>query len=142
MIKDYKGISLVALVITIIVLLILAGITINLTVGSNGIFIKAQNAKEQTNMSQAKESVELKIASLQTENEGKATILSLKDYDQTDSDITIDTNKIIYKGEYEFTIDNNLKITDIKKCNNKDVSPASITKLSTPMIFDTFDRNE
>ena len=45
MIKDYKGISLVALVITIIVLLILAGITINLTVGSNGIFIKAQNAK-------------------------------------------------------------------------------------------------
>ena len=140
MINNYKGISLMALVIAIIVLLILAGITINLTVGSNGIFTKAQTAKEQTNMSQAKESVELKIASLQTENEGKATILSLKEYAQTDSDITIDTNKIIYKGEYEFTIDNNLKITDIKKCNNKDVSPASITKLSTPMVFDTFDR--
>ena len=140
--KDYKGISLVALVITIIVLLILTGITISFTVGNNGILTKAKDAKEQTNMSQAKESVELKIASLQTENEGKATISSLKEYAQTDSDITIDTNKIIYKGEYEFTIDNNLKITDIKKCNNKDVSPASITKLSTPMIFDTFDRNE
>lgn len=140
MIKDYKGISLVALVITIIVLLILAGITISFTVGSNGILTKAKNAKEQTNIAQAKESVELIIASLQTENEGKATILSLKEYAQTDSDITIDTNKIIYKGEYEFTIDNNLKITDIKKCNNKDVSPASITKLSTPMVFDTFDR--
>ena len=140
MIKDYKGISLVALVITIIVLLILAGITISFTVGSNGILTKAKNAKEQTNIAQAKESVELIIASLQTENEGKATISNLKEYAQTDSDIAIDTNKIIYKGEYEFTIDNNLKITDIKKCNNKDVSPASITKLSTPMVFDTFDR--
>lgn len=143
MIENYKGISLVALVITIIILLILAGITINLTVGSNGIFTKAQTAKEQTNMAQAKENVELKIANLQTENEGKATIASLKEYAQTDSDITIDTNnKIIYKNEYEFTIDNNLKITDVSKYDNKNVAPASIKKLSTPMVFDTFDRDQ
>lgn len=141
MINNYKGISLMALVIAIIVLLILAGITINLTVGSNGIFTKAQTAKEQTNMAQAKENVELKIASLQTE--GKATIASLKEYAKTDSDITIDTNsKIIYKNEYEFTIDNNLKITNVAKYDNKDVSPASIKKISTPMVFDTFDRNQ
>lgn len=141
MIKNYKGISLVALVITIIVLLILTGITISFTVGSNGILKKAKDAKEQTNMAQAKENVELKIASLQTENEGKATISSLKEYAQTDSDITIDTNnKIIYKNEYEFTIDNNLKITDVSKYDNKNVAPASIKKLSTPMVFDTFDR--
>ena len=143
MINNYKGISLMALVIAIIVLLILAGITINLTVGSNGIFTKAQTAKEQTNMAQAKENVELKIASLQTETEGKATIASLKEYAKTDSDITIDTNsKIIYKNEYEFTIDNNLKITNFAKYDNKDVSPASIKKISTPMVFDTFDRNQ
>mgnify|MGYP004639080993 FL=1 len=42
-----KGITLIALVVTIIVLLILAGVTINLTVGENGIFNKAKFAKEK-----------------------------------------------------------------------------------------------
>lgn len=140
MIKNYKGVSLVALVITIIVLLILAGITINFTIGNNGILTKAKDAKEKTNISQAKESVELKIADLQAENQGKATIASLEEYAKTDSEIEIATNnKIIYKNEYELTIDNNLKITDISKYNN-DGSTNSIKKISTPMIFDTFDR--
>ncbi len=39
-----NGITLVALVITIIILLILAGVTINLTIGENGIFRTAKNA--------------------------------------------------------------------------------------------------
>lgn len=38
MLKGQKGITLVALVITIIILLILAGVTISLTLGENGIF--------------------------------------------------------------------------------------------------------
>ena len=42
--KQQKGITLIALVITIIVLLILAGITINLTIGQDGIITKAQQA--------------------------------------------------------------------------------------------------
>ena len=42
-----KGITLIALVVTIIVLLILAGVAINLTVGKNGIFSKAKFAKEK-----------------------------------------------------------------------------------------------
>ena len=42
--KKNKGITLVALVITIIVLLILAGITISLTIGQNGIITRAQQA--------------------------------------------------------------------------------------------------
>ena len=44
MFKGQKGITLVALVITIIVLLILAGITISLTLGQNGIINRAQEA--------------------------------------------------------------------------------------------------
>ncbi len=44
MLKGQKGITLVALVITIIVLLILAGVTISLTLGENGIFKTAQGA--------------------------------------------------------------------------------------------------
>ncbi len=45
--KYSKGITLVALVITIIVLIILAGISINLVLGENGLFYKAKQAAEK-----------------------------------------------------------------------------------------------
>ena len=50
-----KGVTLIALVITIIVLIILAGISINTLVGENGIITQAQRAKEDTDKSQKKE---------------------------------------------------------------------------------------
>ena len=46
MLKGQKGITLVALVVTIIVLIILAGISISLLLGDNGIISKAQKAGE------------------------------------------------------------------------------------------------
>ncbi|MCI9087366.1 MAG: type II secretion system protein, partial [Clostridia bacterium] len=46
--KKQEGITLVALVVTIVVLLILAGITIMYTMGENSIFKKAQEAKNKT----------------------------------------------------------------------------------------------
>ena len=46
--KENEGITLIALVITIIVLLILAGITIATLTGNNGILTKTNEAKEQT----------------------------------------------------------------------------------------------
>ena len=45
--KRQKGITLIALVITIIVLLILAGVSIATLTGENGIFSKSQEAKEK-----------------------------------------------------------------------------------------------
>ncbi len=45
--KNNKGITLIALVITIIILLILAGVALNLTIGENGIFRLAKYATEQ-----------------------------------------------------------------------------------------------
>ncbi len=44
MLKGQKGITLIALVITIIILLILAGVTISLTLGENGLFKTAEGA--------------------------------------------------------------------------------------------------
>ena len=43
-----KGITLIALVVTIVALLILAGVSINLVIGNNGIITMAQKAKEKT----------------------------------------------------------------------------------------------
>ena len=55
-----SAITLVALVITVIVLLILAGVTLNMLIGENGIIAKAQLAKEKTNEAQQVEEEQLK----------------------------------------------------------------------------------
>lgn len=57
-----KGITLIALVITIIVLLILAGISIAMLTGENGILTKAANAERETEIVEAKEQAKLDIA--------------------------------------------------------------------------------
>ena len=67
MFKKQKGITLIALVITIIVLLILAGISINLVVGENGILKQAQNAVSSQKAGAAKEEVGFAWSSCQTE---------------------------------------------------------------------------
>ena len=48
MLKNQKGITLIALVITIIVLLILAGVSIAMLTGNNGILTQATNANTQS----------------------------------------------------------------------------------------------
>ena len=58
MMKNKTGITLIALIITIIVLLILAGVSINAVVGDNGVLTQAQNASEQTAIAKEKEAIE------------------------------------------------------------------------------------
>ena len=57
--KERKGITLIALVITIIVLLILAGVSIAMLTGTNGILTQANNAKQVTEESTEKEKRQL-----------------------------------------------------------------------------------
>ena len=55
-----RGITLIALVVTIIVLIILAGVSINMVIGDNGIITQAQKAAEDTDLSQNYEEENLK----------------------------------------------------------------------------------
>ena len=64
--KERKGITLIALVITIIVLLILAGISIAMLTGQNGILTQAQNSKQATEKAEVKEKAQTDIAGVQT----------------------------------------------------------------------------
>ena len=57
--ENTRGITLIALVITVIVLLILAGVTIAALSGENGILTKAKEAKEKTKQAQEDESTTL-----------------------------------------------------------------------------------
>ena len=88
--KESKGITLIALVITIIVLLILAGVTIATLTGDNGILKKAGDAKTQTE--QAKEDENLKIAIAGSYGtDGKLNLKDLKD-NLTNQGIDYDKN--------------------------------------------------
>ena len=73
--KERRGISLIALVITIIVLLILAGVSIAMLTGTNGILTQANNAKQATEESTEKEKRQLSQVEASTH---------LENYDYTD----------------------------------------------------------
>lgn len=58
-IKEHKGITLIALVVTIVVLLILAGVTISMLRGENGIIKQAQKANDATIVGKEKEAISI-----------------------------------------------------------------------------------
>ena len=133
--KKETGITLIALVITIVVLIILAGVAITLTLGDNGIFKKATNAKESYQIAEAKEYVELKIANLQADMQGKATLQDVIDYLSDDEEVTYfvsldkvatiegtesigEANEIyVVYNKFQFKIKKDLKVEYISKVN-------------------------
>ena len=68
--RNARGITLIALVITIIVLLILAGVTIAALSGDNGILKRATQAKTKTGKENAEEQIKLAIMTATTEGLG------------------------------------------------------------------------
>lgn len=66
--KFNQGITLVALVVTIVVLLILSSVSLNLVLGDNGIIVKAKEAAETTAAAQEKEMIERNLLEQELEN--------------------------------------------------------------------------
>ena len=76
-----KGITLIALVITIIVLLILAGVTIGMITEENGIIRQAKEAKEQTEIASIEEAIDLAaLAAEMSDDPEQALIDELNKY--------------------------------------------------------------
>ena len=69
--KNNSAITLIALVITIIVLLILAGVTLNMVMGDSGLFAKAKLAKERTETAQYEEELNLTLLNMASDKMGK-----------------------------------------------------------------------
>ena len=65
-----KGITLIALVVTIVVLLILAGVSISMLSGEDGIINQAQNASKETSEAENIEKIRLAISEAQIGEEG------------------------------------------------------------------------
>ena len=123
-----KGITLIALVITIIVLLILAGVTIATLTGDNGLLQKAQTAKEANEEASALEKIKVEVAG-SYESNGKPTITqlnaNLKKIDglKYKGDYITDSNPIIEfpidleLNGYKFTIEENGEVKSLKKAD-------------------------
>ena len=73
-----KGITLIALVVTIVVLLILAGISIAMLTGENGVISQAKNAKETTEQARVEELVTVAIGSVISKNNGSTAGITPK----------------------------------------------------------------
>ena len=74
LVYNKNGITLIALVITIIVLLILAGVSIAMLTGNNGILTQAQNAKSQTEVGAEKEGISLAYTGAVAKKNGNGAV--------------------------------------------------------------------
>ena len=66
--KENKGVTLIALAVTIIIMLILAGVTISTLTGNSGISSNANQARIQNELAQYKEQMKLYLAEKKVEN--------------------------------------------------------------------------
>ena len=121
--KGKSGITLVALVVTIVVMLILAGVSLNFILGEQGIIRKTVEAAEKTEIARIKEEADLLKTSLLTDEYTggeKVTKLllssTLNDYFK---DSTIENGRVVVnKGKYDIVIKNNLDIVVVKHGEN------------------------
>ena len=103
MFKEQKGVTLIALVITIIVLLILAGVSIAMLTGDNGILTKASSSNERNSIAQIKEDVSLAVSEIMANKadptyNGNESTLSIKNIAtiaaRNDASLTITTDSL------------------------------------------------
>jgi len=106
--KNMKGITLIALVITIVVLIILAGVAISLSLGENGIFNKAKYATEEYANEQAREEMEIAKTTNQidslvggTRQENKEMHISYLSARTNTTTNSSDTNLVIDVKDYK-----------------------------------------
>jgi len=132
--KENKGITLIALVVTIIVLIILAGVSISLVLGDNGIITKAKQAKVTYSQAQAREKLEMVLGELQTD---KATEPEYNQEDYLDkkiedNDMEVEEDIVIVDG-WQFEIDRNVPkiVNELPRLTEEEMLKPTITKVTT-----------
>ena len=121
MLKKQKGITLIALVVTIVVLLILAGVTISLLLDENGIITKSKDARTETRISQIEDEVEMWK---------QHNFINKESNQAQESADTMLANLISRKLLTEDEIDRNQELITIKKKDGsivKEISYSSVT---------------
>lgn len=122
-IKNKQGITLISLVVTIVILLILAGVSIAMLVGDNGIINQASRAKEASKKAGIIEEIKIDIATKQTKNLGNINETEiyniLNKYGSIDGDI-------LKTGNLEIKISEIWQDFKIERTSNNIVNPSTI----------------
>ena len=122
-VKTNNGITLIALVITIIVLLILAGVTIATLTGENGILTRATEAKEKTQEGEDIENIKLAISESnipQDEQEEKSEEAILKEIIEKNTGKDVGISKKEENGSYIVTIGDKEYVVDGSSVTSKE----------------------
>ena len=110
MLDNKKGITLIALVVTVVVLIILAGVSINAVLGDNGIIKKANQAASVTKEAEVKEAINRTILEfyLTDDYETLEDFLKAKAEDGSIDSVTknADGTLTVKKGDYSVTVEN------------------------------------
>ena len=110
MLDNKKGITLIALVVTVVVLIILAGVSINAVIGDDGIIKKAQNSANLTKEAEVKEAINRTILEfyLTDDYETLEDFLNAKVSEGKIDSVTknADGTLTVKKGEYSVTVEN------------------------------------
>lgn len=132
--KSNKAITLIALVVTIVVLLILAGISLNLVLGNNGLIKKSKYAKEETTVADEKEKVEMAYVSAALKKLGD-TVTAEELQEELDSSVGAGKTVVTSNG------DGTLNVLFNEIGHNYNVDEGTVEKVeidNTKMaIFDT-----
>ncbi len=148
-IRKSKGITLISLVVTIIILIILAGVSINLVLGENGLFNMAKNAVKQTDMASIKEKIQTEILEEQLNNEGNITNDTLKEILESYGELSneeniLDRTLTTSEGNYAIKVSEIFTGTTVKDPIIEDESGASkpnVRKISQK-TYVTWELNE
>lgn len=120
--ESKRGITLIALVITIIILLLLAGISINMITSQDGILNKATKAKEETSIANLKEKVELAVTEWNLEKESNDSYTTtLEEYLESKDEIAsakLSEPLTWISGDTVITISEGNKVTVGNKSKN------------------------
>ena len=108
--NNKKGITLIALVVTVVVLIILAGVSINAVLGDNGIIKKANQAASVTKEAEVKEAINRTILEFYLTNDYETLedFLKAKAEDGSIDSVTknADGTLTVKKGNYSVTVEN------------------------------------
>ena len=121
-----KAITLIALVITIVILLILAGVTITMTLGQNGLFTRAREGAAAYNESEVRDDLSMLITQYTWDKAAEKTDKSLGDYLKENGATSVKANadgttlEVEYKN-YVFTVGKDSgEIAGVSKGDNSD----------------------
>ena len=130
-----KAITLIALVVTIVILLILAGVTITMTLGQNGLFTRAREGAAAYNESEVRDDLSMLITQYTWDKAAEKTDKNLGDYLKDNGATSVKANadgttlEVTYKG-YTFTVNKDSgEITSVSKAGPRpQVSGVKVTE--------------